>query len=201
MTDLKQPKHLQCGLTRTKKIPSHLINKIREMADVPYENSFCINFEESEEGKTFPTLTTSSLCKGSGNTIITRGGFHPFQAMTATERIEKCDIFGHSHPNWSDNTPSLTDLENMKACKPEFILAKDDIYFLNIENKKKLKDFIEIQKNNPTFTMPRISIKKNKYWTNEDVRKLFFEETGVKVYPYKKDMLIEFKQTSKLKTT
>ena len=148
------------------------------MSYVPYENSFCINYELSENDKSFATLT------------IKEGG------ITRTEktsgRLGECDIFGHSHGHGFPS-PSRGDLLSMDICKPEFIVGKRDIYFYNIEDKQKYKEFSKLKYGNYFQRKPLIRLGGSSNLIREEARKEFFKDSGIRIYPYKKDMLIEFK--------
>nr|BDI55125.1 MAG: bifunctional (p)ppGpp synthase/hydrolase RelA [uncultured archaeon] len=181
--------------TMTKEFPDNIAKGVRGLAEGDREQSIAIDFER--------TLHQPQRM------IAIEGG------RTSTIRIDDFEIFGHTHPNSTWVMPSATDLLLMNYKEPEFIVAgkSGKIMFFNVEDPNKMTEWLEKSNEKGVFkskvgTNPINSetlLKKygqkiyNKYGyintllKDKEGREIFFQETGVRVYPYKKGMKIEMR--------
>jgi len=121
--------------------------------------------------------------------IVIEGGEHQ------TLRFPDFEMFGHSHPDQLNPMPSLADLTGMELNKPEFIVGGKTgrTIILNVENEKKWLDWTTRQwkKKEDTYSYFLRKYDKIMRLSRKEDRELFFKDTGVRVYPYKKGTKIE----------
>lgn len=140
---------------------------------------------------------------------IVKGG------KTETMKIADFEFFGHTHPGERIPRPSTGDLRNMRALEPEFIVAGNTgtIHIYNVENRSSysrwLKRKMKSGLHESSITQQEIqrTAKRKKYKNNPEVREIhqwnwektklgrdmFFDITGVRIYPVKPDTNIELK--------
>lgn len=178
--------------TMTKEFPDNLAKAFKKLADSPNEYSIAIDFEKTLEQPQ--------------RVAIVKGG------PTETIKIADFECFGHTHPSRSYPRPSTGDVRNMKFLQPEFIInQKGEIIFLNIEDPHKYhtwrlrtqgkdphdsvidsKDFLRLR-NRKKFQHISPYLGFWNYHEYDQGRDMFFEETGVRIYPYRKTTKIELK--------
>lgn len=194
---IKQPRavknYFPYQRTMEKEIPDNIAKGFKEMAKNPREYSIAVDFERKIEQPQ--------------RIAIIEGG------KTETLRISDFELYGHTHPNEVTPGPSTADLRNMKYLTPEFIVAgkSGKIIILNIEDKQKYEKWREQKYHEKGATCPynysdyqRI-LRWKKYKNDKEAknvsyfnllgskkgREMFFDITGVKVYPYRKTTKIE----------
>ncbi len=189
---IKQPLKKPYDRTMKKKIPHNLMKGFKEIAKDNYEHSIMVDFERKLQ---LPQRTA-----------IIKGG--PSQTL----KYYDFELFGHTHPHALIPNPSLADLINMEPLKPEFIIAGSSgkTIILNIENETIYDKWIDKKPYNPNvFAIDQEDISKlqeRKKYQNDDLtkkitpgnilkskrgREMFFDFTGIRVYPYKKNTTIE----------
>jgi len=180
-------------LTMRKKFREVLADSFRHIAKGSNEYSIMIDFERRY--------------KSPERIVFLRGG------KGQTIHIPDFEMFGHTHPNRSQARPSLEDLVGMSN-NPDFIVAskknwkdwnkpdaKFDISLIQIKNRYKYKEFVDKYWYDVQFkSKAKKKEMKDKYY-NEiawplDVRNklkanLFEEQTGIRIWPYRKNMMVE----------
>ena len=153
---------LMFNKTMVKTIPQNLIDSIKALVkDADHEYSIDIDFERHLESPE--------------QMLIMKGG------ERETLKHNDFEIFGHSHPNQKYPSPSNVDLKNLKLLKPEFLVANTGkAIIMNIENWNKWRAYKDSDKNVQTHGL-----------SEEYYRKRLFEKTGVRVYPFTKELKIE----------
>lgn len=180
--------------TMHKKIDDHLIKGIRQIAKSKREQSIALDFERE-------MIQPQRM-------VIVEG------SKTETIKIEDFEMFGHTHPERSEPIPSTGDLRSLKELSPEFIIAgkSGKIYIMYIDNSIKYASWKARMHNRGASHHPieyeryERYLKENKYkgklslWdynfeftSTELGRDLFYEETGVRLIPYKNPTTIELK--------
>ena len=178
--------------TMTKTIPDNLAKGFKEIAKDKTEHSIMVDFER---GLNQPQRSA-----------IVQGG------KNETLKYEDFELYGHTHPNRSEPVPSTGDIRNMKYLEPEFIIAggTGKMNIINIEDPNTYDRWKSRMSRKGGASHPirgerfDTLIKKDKYkklhgqdyytiTKSKEGRDLFFEETGVKIYPYKKKTTIEMK--------
>ena len=181
--------------TMKKELPDNLAKAISEIGKDDYEHSIAIDFERKMDQPQ--------------RMAVVEGG------KVETIKIEDFEIYGHTHPNQDIPRASTGDLRNMNYMEPEFIVAgkSGKIFIYNIENPEKYRRWKRLNESNRPSDAPvkygdfYIIQKRKKYKNNpkaqkvtpydyeqsEIGRELFFEATGIKIYPYKKKTIIEMK--------
>lgn len=179
--------------TMEKTLDHNLIQGLKEVAKSDNEQSIALDFERN----TWQPQRT----------VIMEGG------KTQTLRIKDFEMFGHTHPNEIEPTPSTADLRSMKLLEPEFIVAgkTGKIYIMNIENKAKWEIWkARYYRQRPSaHPIPKDRFEKRiqekpykdhiSKWRYSDFtetelgRQLFYEETGIRLIPYKNPTTIEMK--------
>ena len=148
--------------TMVKEIPQNLIDSIKALVkNTDHEYSIDIDFERHLESP-----EQMLVMKGGKRQTLKHGDF---------------EMFGHSHPNQSFPYPSNTDLKNLKLMRPEFVVAKNGkAIVMNIENFEKWKKYRESDRTVTTN------------WVDTQFgRDKLFEWTGVRTYPFVKNLKIE----------
>lgn len=193
-------KYRQNQPTMQKEIDDNLIKGIKEIAKSENEQSIALDFERK--------LTQPQRM------IIVEGG------KTETLRINDFEMFGHTHPGHYEPIPSTGDLRNMKELEPEFIIAgkSGKIYIMYIDNVFKWNAWKARMHNRGGGSHPipyeryERYLETDKYkgkgirlWeydsgfvSTELGRELFYEDTGVRLIPYKKPTTVELKDDPKL---
>ena len=174
--------------TMTREFPDNIAKGVRGLAEGDKEQSIAIDFERT-------LYQPQRLVAVEGS-------------RTSTIRIDDFEIFGHTHPNSYRVMPSATDLLHMNYKEPEFIVAGQSgkIMFFNVEDPNKMMEWLEKSNEKGIFESKvgkdpissKILLKKygrlgRSLLEDKEGREIFFQETGVKVYPYKKGMKIEMR--------
>lgn len=187
--------------TMVKKMPDNIMKGFKEIGKDTYEHSFMVDFERYLEQPQ--------------RVAIVKGG------MAKTPKFQDFELFGHSHPNQRNPSPSLTDVRLMKTLEPEFIIAAfgGKTIFLNIENENEHSKWKERNVGRKGNTHPyefhdvKRVLRRKKYQGDKEAQKfngdyqksmfhlleskkgreIFLDITGVKVFPYKKNLTIELK--------
>lgn len=177
--------------TMTKEIPDNIISSMKKLANNPREYSIGIDFERQ--------------LKQPQRMVVVQGG------QSTTIKFPDFEMFGHTHPNSEYPIPSSGDLICLKPLMPEFIIAGKSgrTIILNIEDPKKYNKWLENRGQKDTSASPIDSSKlkkkfgivdysfKYKYGSallkDKKGREIFFKETGVRAYPYKKGSVVEMK--------
>ncbi len=191
---IKQPIKKPYDRTMKKKIPHNLMKGFKEIGKDNYEHSIMVDFERKLQ---LPQRTA-----------IIKGG------PSETLKYHDFELFGHTHPHSLIPNPSLGDLRNMKPLEPEFIIAGSSgkTIILNIENEAIYDKWIDKKPYKPhAFAIEQEDISNlllTKKYQNDDLtkkitpenilkskrgREMFFDFTGIRVYPYKKNTTIELK--------
>lgn len=184
--------------TMMQEIDDHFAKGIKEIAKSNREQSIAIDFERD-------MIQPQRM-------IVMEG------SKTETIKIKDFEMVGHTHPHWEEPIPSTADLRNMNELEPEFLVAgkSGKIHIMSIENPHKYVQWKYKMLNKSGATPPisqdhfnqLITQEKykdrlhphdiNSYTRTELGRQLFYEETGVKLIPYKKPTTIELKDDPKL---
>jgi hypothetical protein len=179
--------------TMHKQIDDNLARGIKEIGKSKYEQSIALDFERN-------MVQPQRM-------VVMEGG------KTETLKITDFELFGHTHPDWSEPIPSTGDLRNMNELEPEFLVAgkSGKIYIMSIEDGLKWKSWKSRMHNKKGASHPippeRFNklIEQDKYkyhFVQNDIssftstergRELFYEETGIKLIPYRKPTTIELK--------
>lgn len=136
-----------------------------------------------------------------------------------TVKFNLFDMFGHTHPMDKHPTPSASDIMNMQPFVPEFLISgiSKEMIILNVEDLQRYGKWSNqnLHKgiNDEVFDLDEVSVlltkslrdkngsikgKYYKYLLNDQYgREVFFKVTGVRVYPYRRGMLIEIKDQPK----
>lgn len=187
--------------TMVKTIPPEMANSFKELAKNEREYSIAMDFERRDQ---VPQRVAA------------------FQGGKAqTVKIEDFELYGHTHPDEVWVAPSLADIRNLKELEPEFLIAGDSgkMIIMTIEDPvryhiwhSQFKNYLggtnpirqsrynEIIKNDTRFS----DLKPSDYYTllgTKKGRDLFFNETGVRIYPYRKETTIELKDDPKYEKT
>lgn len=191
---IKQPIKEPYDKTMKKKIPHNLMKGFKEIAKDNYEHSIMVDFERKLQ---LPQRTA-----------IIKGG------PSETLKYYDFELYGHTHPHARLPNPSLADLINMKPLEPEFIIAGSSgkIIILNIENETIYDKFCNTKPYKPhAYAIDHKDIsnlQQRKKYQNDDQtkkitpsnileskrgREMFFDFTGIRVYPYKKNTTLELK--------
>lgn len=103
---------------------------------------------------------------------------------------EDFEFFGHTHPNVSEPHPSKNDLLNMKVGRPEFIVAgkTGKTIIVNIEDDNQYRKW----KSEDHLDYSWFDFNKKEY------RDRYFKFTGVRVYKYRKGMIVTLINDPKL---
>ena len=178
--------------TMKKTIPDNLAKGFKEIAKDKREHSIMVDFERN-------------LDQPQRSAII-QGG------PSETLKYKDFELFGHTHPGSRFPGPSTSDLRTMNYLEPEFIIAgaTGKMIIVNIEDPIQYDRWksrmVRIAGGTNPIIWERFDnyLKKEKYKKitgldyymlskSKEGRDLFFEETGVKVYPYKKNTTLEMK--------
>ena len=181
--------------TMEKELPDNLAKGIKEIGKDEYEHSIAIDFEREIEQPQ--------------RMAIVEGG------KTETLKIDDFEIFGHTHPGQTYPRPSTGDLRNMNYLEPEFIVAgkTGKIFLYNIEDPEKYASWKRLHESRKPTDYPItygdffLILEKKKYRSDTKAqqitpynyeqselgREIFFEATGVRIYPYRKKTIIEMK--------
>lgn len=123
-----------------------------------------------------------------------------------TIKFDDFEMFGHTHPDRVNANPSAADLRNLEMLRPEFIIAgkSGDMILLNIEDPQVYQKWRKKSEGLPKYSRALSEEDIKKYGENllqqermgkllkyKKGRDVFYKETGVKIYPYKKGMKIE----------
>lgn len=171
--------------TMRKKLKQNIVKGIQEIGKTDVEYSYAIDFER--ELKTPERI------------LITKGG------KLSTQYLPDFELFGHSHPRDSWITPSLADIATLGNTKEgsHFLSVspskknKGKFIIYNIKNKKKYKTFMKnmrekaIYEANGGYNFWVTFIRDLNLDSSAKDRKFYFGLTGIKVLPYKEDMMIE----------
>jgi len=204
--EIKQPEDLKYwGSVMAKTLPDNLMKAFKEVGKDNYEHSFWLDFERHLE----QPERVAILKGGKSQTIKTRD----------------FELFGHSHPDQIIPTPSTGDMLNLRALEPEFIVAggSGKIFFMNIENQDKYEKWMDKHDEKDRHSYPyeykdvKNAMRRNKFKDDKEAQKLvnknyydtiyrllktkkgreiFFDITGVKVYPYRKNLTLELSDLS-----
>jgi len=178
--------------TMRKKFREVLADSFRQVAKGSNEYSIMIDFERRY--------------KSPERIVFLRGG------KGQTVHIPDFEMFGHTHPNRSQARPSLEDLVGMSN-NPDFVVAsknnwkdwdkkdaKFDISLIQIKDRQRYNAFTKKYWYEVQYSKKKQKELKDKYY-NEilwplDVRnklkaKLFEEQTGIRIWPYRKNMMVE----------
>lgn len=180
--------------TMEKELPHNIMEGIKEIGKDDYEHSIAIDFERE--------------IYQPQRMAVVEGG------KTQTIRIDDFEIYGHTHPGEDTPRPSIADLITMEYLEPDFIVAgkSGKIHIYNIENpgqylKWKIQHPYEKGSNPIHFGDIYKVLSDDKYRNKPGIgeltpynyeqtklgREMFFDITGVKIYPYKKGTIIEMK--------
>ena len=191
---IKQPIKELYDRTMKKKIPHNLMKGFKEIAKDNYEHSIMVDFERKLQ---LPQRVA-----------IIKGG------STETLKYYDFELYGHTHPNQRIPIPSLADLRNIKPLEPEFIIAGSSgkTIILNIENVAIYDKWVNTKSYKPhayPIDQEDISnLQQRKKYQNDDLtkritpgtilkskigREMFFDFTGIRIYPYKKNTTLELK--------
>ncbi len=174
-----------------KKLPDNLVKGMKAVAKDRYEYSFALDFERK--------------LKQPQRGIILKG------AKDTSQVIEDFELFGHTHSDEDYPLPSVLDLQDLKVLKPELIIAgkTGKTIIINIEDletyeKWKLSTprdkyshpisftkFLDYINNNPKYQGKLNDSDYDTLSKSKVGKELIFEETGVKIYPYRKTTRIE----------
>lgn len=198
---LKQPQEIKRRANQrimTKEIPENLIQGIKKITkNNDFEYAIAIDFERKFEQPE--------------RMFILKSG------RSETIKIDDFELYGHTHPGHYCATPSTADLWNMKLLKPEFIIAGKSSHaiLLNIENLEKYNAWKEdgwerqqrsgksIGGTNPidvdVYKKANIKVMRDEndsmfyhaLTRSKRGRDLIYEETGVRIYPFKGKVKIE----------
>lgn len=169
--------------TMVKDFPENIAEAVKEISKGEYEHSIGIDFER--------------LMEQPQRMVIIQGG------KSETIKLEDFEMFGHTHPDWEEPIPSSADLESMYYLSPEFLVAgkTGKMIFMNIEDDEIHDKWIDKKLDPGDHPIPykdyKDLIKSSKYSgkltpgdyenlnTTKAGRELFFDYTGVRLYPYK----------------
>lgn len=214
--DLIQPKHLQCKFTMIKELPHNYMKAISEISKSKKESSFCIDFKrlKYEDGLSEHQLT---VIEGTEINAPSESSFHSHCSMHGHTHpnediplpsyrdldIQSCHpkfIVGGNNGtimffNVEDKDKHIKYLKNMHRIEEKFKLIRKesgvdyDIRLPSINVRKIYekygRDFMEKY---------GYGIYGNNLLKDKRGRDVFFDQTGVRVYPYKKGMKIELWQ-------
>lgn len=160
-----------------KGLPANLMESFKELASNSREYSIGLDFERELRNP---------------QQIVAIQGAKDF-----TFHIGKdFEMFGHTHPNRSHPEPSTNDLLNLQYGRPEFIVAgkkrgniksKFKAIIMNLEDEQKYREW---KKDPKALIRFDLGYKRD--------RDRFFEETGVRIYPYRKGMKVQLIDDPKL---
>jgi len=174
--------------TMTKEFPDNIAKGVKGLAEGDREQSIAIDFE-----RTLYQPQRLAVVEGS---------------RTSSIKIDDFEIFGHTHPNSTWVMPSTNDLLLMNYKEPEFIVAGSSgkMMFFNVEDPNKMAKWLEESEEKGLFkskdgSYPISSETLSKKYgrlsrsllEDKEGREIFFQETGVRAYPYKKGMKIEMR--------
>ena len=186
--EINQPGKLLNGRkTMIKHLPPDIMKGLKKVARDKFEHSIALDFERRD---TQPQRV-----------VIMKGG------EAETIKIEDFEFFGHTHPNRKTPDPSFADISSMKTLEPEFIIAgkTGKTTILNVEAPEKLRKHIfkrKVPRGNSTAIEQKDieHQKKRKKYKDDPLlknitpynitetargRELFFDITGIKLYPLK----------------
>lgn len=178
--------------TMEKELPDNLAKGVKEIGKDEYEHSIAIDFERD--------------LKQPQRMAVVEGG------KAETLKINDFEIYGHSHPDAAYPRPSNADIRNLRYLKPEFIIAGKTgrIQLYNIEDPQQYEkwkqthdyvpnanaitydDLYKLSRRKKYKNLPDLyKIYPYNYSETELGREMFFDITGIKIYPYRKGTVIE----------
>lgn len=129
---------------------------------------------------------------------------------SSTLRVPDWEMFGHTHPDRAYPSPSTADIRNMELYYPEFITANGKSIILNVENKQKHDKWKKENQYRDGGTHPVDLGYAQKHYKNghflkeyKDLvydhvgRKIFYNETGVRITPWYPQMDIPMRMDKK----
>lgn len=160
-----------------KRIPKHVMRAFNELGGNSNEYSIGLDFEDP--------------FKDPEQIYAFQGG------IDETLHLQDWEVFGHTHPNRNAPLPSTADIKNMKLFEPEFISAGGHSIILILENKQKHDKWKRENINKEQHSYPidiewvkrhykkidNVSDQFHLIFTKEG-RKIFYNETGVRVEPW-----------------
>lgn len=176
--------------------PENIAKSSKELGKSNREYSIAIDFERRH--------------KQPQRVVAMQGG------KVSTVHLKDFELFGHTHPGQYTPRISTGDLRNMKLGEPNFIVAgkTGTMHLYNIQDPKKFNKWKEKNESKAANTVPitnedleyanrRLKRFKNNpkarnvnslnYSDTKLGRDMFESQTGIKITPYKKNMLLELK--------
>ena len=179
-------KFLKGRKTMIKLLPPNIMKGMKVIARDKFEHSIALDFERRD---TQPQRV-----------VIMKGG------EAETIKIQDFEFFGHTHPGSKTAAPSLGDIKQMKTLEPEFIIAgkTGKTLIINVEAPERLQKYIIKTKrpiNSTAVEQKDIEHQKKRKKYKDDPllknitpynitetpkgRDMFFDITGIKLYPLK----------------